>query len=65
MDIWPAKSDDESKKPFAFYHADLGPTNIKIRVEIEEAKLTKILNWGVIGYLPIELICTKPYVSPI
>lgn len=54
MSIWPAKSDDESKKAFAFYHANLGPSNIKVNVEIEEAKLTRILNLRVLGNLLIE-----------
>lgn len=34
------------------------------KVEIEEVKLTRIMNWEIAGYLPIEWICKKPYVSP-
>lgn len=30
---------------FVFYHSDLRPTNIKIEVQIGEAKLTGLLDW--------------------
>ena len=52
------ESNNESDKPFAFYHADLGPSNIKVKIEMEEAKVTGILDWEISGYLPIEWICT-------
>ena len=32
------ESNDESEKTFAFYHADLGPSNIKVKIEMEEAR---------------------------
>ncbi len=58
-EMWLAESD----KPFSFYHADLGPTNIKVKVEMGKAKVTEILDWEIAGYLPIGWVCTKPLVA--
>lgn len=46
--IWGAEQNE-----FVFYHADLGPTNIKIMVnEDGKAHVTGLLDWEIAGYLP-------------
>lgn len=48
---------------FVFYHNDLGPTNIKIMVNGDTAKVTGLLDWELAGYLPRGWISTKFYVA--
>ena len=48
---------------FVFYHSDLGPTNIKVEVQMGEAKVTGLLDWETAGFLPRGWIATKCIVS--
>lgn len=49
---------------FVFYHADLGPTNIKIMVKDDgKAIVTGLLDWENAGYLPKGWVSTKFYVA--
>lgn len=52
--IWAA-----GQKEFVFYHADLGPSNIKVKVEKGKIKVTGILDWEIAGYVPKGWIATK------
>ena len=46
-----------------FYHADLGPTNIKIEIQDGEGVVVGLLDWEVCGFMPIGWVATKPFVS--
>ena len=48
---------------FVFYHCDLGPTNIKVEVQMGEPKVTGLLDWEAAGFLPRGWIATKFRVS--
>lgn len=56
--IWGAE-----QNTFVFCHNDLGPTNIKIMVNGDTAKVTGLLDWELAGYLPRGWISTKFYVA--
>lgn len=56
--IWGAEQNE-----FVFYHADLGPTNIKIIVNEKGTHLTGLLDWEIAGFFPKGWICTNLYVS--
>lgn len=57
-EIWGAEENQ-----FVFYHADLGPTNIKVKPEDGKIEVTGILDWEVAGFLPRGWVATKPLVS--
>lgn len=58
-EIWGAKQNE-----FVFYHADLGPTNIKIMVNKDgKANMTELLDLENAGFLPKGWVSTKFYVS--
>lgn len=61
--------EDTKQNKFAFYHADLGPQNIKIMVNQKKYRdleasviVTGLLDWK-IGYFPRRWISKKPFVS--
>lgn len=56
--IWGAE-----QNTFVFCHNDLGPTNIKIMVNGDTAKVTGLLDWELAGFLPRGWIVTKFYVA--
>jgi len=45
--IWGAE-----ENRFVFYHADLRPTNIKVKLKDGKIEVTGILDWEVAGFLP-------------
>lgn len=45
--IWGARQNE-----LVFYHAELGPENIKVEVQMERVKVVGILDWEIAGYMP-------------
>lgn len=63
--LYPEKSKEweairgAEQNEFVFYHADLGPGNIKVEIQMTEANVVGILDWEIAGYLPKAWIATK------
>lgn len=64
-DLYPEKSKEweaiwgAEQNEFVLYHADLGPGNIKVEIQMTEAKVVGILYWEIAGYLPKAWVATK------